>query len=646
MAKQKGVVGMTGSDDTIHVMLLFLSDTKYNASKNMVQSFDYDEIDGKVQLTNEAAVRYLMQNGYQGKPISLSKIYLFASKKVQKAITGPITRTDEATGKTIREDKTYCRDDGTPWTHLAYFGHRISDMFPQLQKENSTFITKINYDEDLPAKKSMQSVVDMAGQIQQDMKSLWKGKKIVLHADCTGGLRHANMMMLSVLRLMQYSGIEIGKILYANFNSKPKRVEEANLIYDTFGLVAGAEEFSNYGSVQAIKKFYNNEALESPELKTLIQAMEQFDDAIKLCHYGYFKKAIQRLQTAIRNYPALQVMGKELPDETTQSIYYNTSLAATLLPRIKKDYSDLLNSEELDDLTLIDWCLNHGYLQQALTLYTERIPEVLLDPERHLLRFNPAFRKDLDALNDSMGRSENFLILNEFGRTETEHSIKMITPNYDATIREFKRQLKKDITRFINKDIDVQDVIDNVNGFVETHPFLRIEDEYFLKQLLLRIKEWRLHPALLKGSVTDEVFLELVRRFLQSVTISEKSNDSWKANVEKLCDKLQNFPHGKGKIISLLNFLKSQLDLEHIGDLICNLEKKYTTEALILVQNHCLESDFDDDVVLEILTDYYEVKDERNHTNHARLETDNIKSSEELKQFMKTRLNKIRELSR
>lgn len=64
--------------------------------------------------------------------------------------------------------------------------------------------------------------------------------------------------------------------------------------------------------------------------------MEQFDDAIKLCHYGYFKKAIQQLQTAIRNYPALQVMEKEMPDETTQSIYYNTSLAATLLPRIKK----------------------------------------------------------------------------------------------------------------------------------------------------------------------------------------------------------------------------------------------------------------------------------------------------------------------
>lgn len=634
---------MIGSDDTIHVMLLFLSDTKYNATKNMVQSFDYDEIDGKVQLTNEAAVRYLMQNGYQGEPVTLSKIYLFASKKVQNVITGPIIRTDEVTRKTIREEKTFYRDDGTPWTHLAYFGHRISDMFPQLQEKNSTFITKIDYDEDLPAKKSMQSVVDMAGQIQQDMKSLWKGKKIVLHADCTGGLRHANMMMLSVLRLMQYSGIEIGKILYANFNSKPKRVEEANLIYDTFGLVAGAEEFSNYGSVQAIKKFYNNEALESPELKTLIQAMEQFDDAIKLCHYGYFKKAIQQLQTAIKNYPALQVMGKEMPDETTQSVYYNTSLAATLLPRIKKDYSDLLNSEELDDLTLIDWCLNHGYLQQALTLYTERIPEVLLDSKRHLLRFNPKFRKDLNGfMNDeSMGRSENFLIISGF-KPKYE---KELFSNINTTTEKFRKLLRNDIIKFINNQIDLQQVFSDIHDFVDEYPKFKITDEAFLRKLLLRLKTWKKNPELLLGTVQDEVWQDLMQRILESFKDTAKPSPNWKSKAEKLYDTLQTYPYGRKKIEKLSNFLTSQLDIEHLGQLVCDLDTVYAKEALDLVQSRCIESDFDDDVVLEILTDYYEVKDERNHTNHARLETDNIKSSEELKQFIKTRLNKIRELS-
>lgn len=634
---------MTGSDDTIHVMLLFLSDTKYNAAENMVQSFDYDEIDGKVQLTNEAAVRYLMQNGYQGKTVTLSKIYLFASKKVQNAITGFITRTDEATGKTIREEKTFYRDDGTPWTHLAYFGHRISDMFPQLQDENSTFITKINYDEDLPAKKSMQSVVDMAGQIQQDMKSLWKGKKIVLHADCTGGLRHANMMMLSVLRLMQYSGIEIGKILYANFNSKPKRVEEANLIYDTFGLVAGAEEFSNYGSVQAIKKFYNNEELESPELKTLLQAMEQFDDAIKLCHYGYFKKAIQQLQTAIRNYPALQVAEQESSDETAQTIYYNTSLAATLLPRIKKDYRELLNSEELDDLTLIDWCLNHGYLQQALTLYTERIPEVLLDPERHLLRFNPAFREALNVLieKDSMGRSENFLIISEF-KPKYE---KELFSNINTTTEKFRKLLRNDIIKFINEQIDLQQVFSDIHGFVDEYPKFKITDEAFLRKLLLRLKTWGKNPKLLLGTVQDEVWQDLMQRILESLKDTAKPSPNWKSKAEKLYDTLQTYQYGKDKIKKLLNFFTSQIDIEHLGKLVCDLDTVYAKEALDLVQSRCIESDFDDDVVLEILTDYYEVKDERNHTNHARLETDNIKSSEELKQFIKTRLNKIRELS-
>lgn len=593
---------MIGSDDTIHVMLLFLSDTKYNATKNMVQSFDYDEIDGKVQLTNEAAVRYLMQNGYQGEPVTLSKIYLFASKKVQNVITGPIIRTDEVTRKTIREEKTFYRDDGTPWTHLAYFGHRISDMFPQLQEKNSTFITKIDYDEDLPAKKSMQSVVDMAGQIQQDMKSLWKGKKIVLHADCTGGLRHANMMMLSVLRLMQYSGIEIGKILYANFNSKPKRVEEANLIYDTFGLVAGAEEFSNYGSVQAIKKFYNNEALESPELKTLIQAMEQFDDAIKLCHYGYFKKAIQQLQTAIKNYPALQVMGKEMPDETTQSVYYNTSLAATLLPRIKKDYSDLLNSEELDDLTLIDWCLNHGYLQQALTLYTERIPEVLLDSKRHLLRFNPKFRKDLNGfMNDeSMGRSENFLIISGF-KPKYE---KELFSNINTTTEKFRKLLRNDIIKFINNQIDLQQVFSDIHDFVDEYPKFKITDEAFLRKLLLRLKTWKKNPELLLGTVQDEVWQDLMQRILESFKDTAKPSPNWKSKAEKLYDTLQTYPYGRKKIEKLSNFLTSQLDIEHLGQLVCDLDTVYAKEALDLVQSRCIESDFDDDVVLEILRGY------------------------------------------
>ncbi len=98
----------------------------------------------------------------------------------------------------------------------------------------------------------------MAAKIQKYIQGedMPAGSKMVLHADCTGGLRHTNMMMLGIMRLLQYNNIEIGMILYSNY--KKKKVEEANEIYHFFDLIAGAEEFVRFGSVSAILDYYHN----------------------------------------------------------------------------------------------------------------------------------------------------------------------------------------------------------------------------------------------------------------------------------------------------------------------------------------------------------------------------------------------------
>ena len=43
-------------------------------------------------------------------------------------------------------------------------------------------------------------------------------------------MRHINMMMLDIIRLLEYSGIEIGKIIYSNYNQQKRvgTVEEVN----------------------------------------------------------------------------------------------------------------------------------------------------------------------------------------------------------------------------------------------------------------------------------------------------------------------------------------------------------------------------------------------------------------------------------
>ena len=77
---------------------------------------------------------------------------------------------------------------------------------------------------------------------------------ITIHADMTGGMRNASMMMLGVMRLLHFSGLQMGKILYSNFsfNRKINFVEDSQDVYRFFDLVAGATEFAKYGSVEKL----------------------------------------------------------------------------------------------------------------------------------------------------------------------------------------------------------------------------------------------------------------------------------------------------------------------------------------------------------------------------------------------------------
>ncbi|MBE8953011.1 MAG: hypothetical protein SR1Q7_07700 [Quinella sp. 1Q7] len=137
---------------------------------------------------------------------------------------------------------------------------------------------------------------------------------------------------------------------------------ELKNIYDLFRLIAGVEEFVNFGSVKALQIYYRDKSV-SELLQKLLDAMKNFAEAIKLCHYGQFRDAIINLHDAVNDFD-------KYTSEDVEDI-----LMARLIGRIKEDYHNVIINRELDDAQVIRWCLNHDYLQQALTLYIERIPE-------------------------------------------------------------------------------------------------------------------------------------------------------------------------------------------------------------------------------------------------------------------------------
>lgn len=56
-------------------------------------------------------------------------------------------------------------------------------------------------------------------------------EKIVLHTDMTGGMRNAIMMILGVMRLLEYSGIGLENVLYSNKQGNIGTCEDSKDVY-------------------------------------------------------------------------------------------------------------------------------------------------------------------------------------------------------------------------------------------------------------------------------------------------------------------------------------------------------------------------------------------------------------------------------
>lgn len=317
---------------TKDIMLLFLSTVTIDRDTATPRRTTYEGV-GDCYTTNESAVRYLCAQG-----AIPARLFAFASTRVQnEPVGGKVTAT-----------------------HEEYFCERVRGVIPDIAAR----YVALPYDDRATVEASLACVIAMAERINSYIDTLPAGTKVTLHADFTGGMRHANTMMIALLRLLEYSGVNVGNILYSNYGAA--RVERINSIYDMFGLVAGATEFINYGSVKALEEYFPA-AMRTAVLDRLLRAMHSFADEIKLCHAGRLLAATAELAAAM----------KAFDEREAASAITSERLMAQLASRIRRDYGTLLGAGD-SRLKLIEWCLDHDYFQQALTLYVESVPEIMV----------------------------------------------------------------------------------------------------------------------------------------------------------------------------------------------------------------------------------------------------------------------------
>ena len=381
-----------------HIYLTFLStlntkDNPYNPQKleksviNLTELAPFDII----RQTNESALKYLLHNKRkENSSFKLDKLFFFKSPEMENTFKeSNISSLDVFEGQMC----DYINDRDIPITW---------------DPETINYIdcNDINYIDNLKA-----SIIDMSQAIMKYYKSKPSDDKVILHVDLSGGPRTAIMLMIAIIRLVAFQGIQIGSILYANVNANNNsivRVYEGNSIYNIYDMITGFAEFNQFGSVDTLKNYVNT--LDNPDvqIKELISSMGDFSEAVRLSSRGMFQRSMEDIHKLLTD---IESSKQEIPANNRKN-HKNFEIEALKLmsDKIQNNYKTVLANKE-DDLAYIDWCLYNGYLQQALALFAEFVPRVILESKIIILD-EAIFPTDSD--NELSASMKNFNTINEY----------------------------------------------------------------------------------------------------------------------------------------------------------------------------------------------------------------------------------------
>ena len=243
-------------------------------------------------------------------------------------------------------------------THLESLKRRVTKEFPHLSERFSIE----DYSEDGEDPTKLERNILQIARIADAMTQFAKGVELTVHADMTGGFRHTSMLMLSIIQLLKYRGVKIEEILYSEPTSRVVyRVME---IQRMFTLITGADEFVKFGSVEALNEYFGEKP--PPAVKTLLEAMNRFSEAIKICRTSAIETELKNLGEHIKTF-------REEPDKDLKS-----ELFAKIIDTIEREYGQLIGGAE-SRAEIIRWCMRKGFWQQAMTLCTEWFLEELVE---------------------------------------------------------------------------------------------------------------------------------------------------------------------------------------------------------------------------------------------------------------------------
>ena len=352
---------------------------KVNVSVSTAEGLALSGEFGEILTTSETAIKYLFKKKIEDEKdldFTLDQVFLLLSDRVKGEVgfSPQISENRPAFNVNTTHLDVLCHQMDS--FYKDYFDKAIAPSFSEVTVEipcgNSLDDTKQLGD----------NIICLCEAIVAYKEQLPANSKIKLYIDTTGGFRNAAMLFLIVGRIMSYLGIEVANIFYTSWNKGKCTVHEIKDIYDLLDLIAGFEEFLMFGSAKKLNDHYKldsfvrtkgDQDLNQKSINDLIKAMNRFSDVINISRRGEFKTELSYLA---------ERLSKIRFNQDSSAEDFNYQLIKFLREPIEKEYTSLFEPKMLninDDLSYVEWCLKHDYVQQALTLFKECVPTVLIE---------------------------------------------------------------------------------------------------------------------------------------------------------------------------------------------------------------------------------------------------------------------------
>lgn len=178
--------------------------------------------------------------------------------------------------------------------------------------------------------------------------------------ETTGGFRNDIMHLLLLSRVLSYTKVQTVGAVYSNFQEK--EIQDVSHLIGLFDLVGGMQELTSFGSVRTLRTYYGKPA-KDVRIERLLFSVEKLTETISLCRTKQIDKRMADFDEAL-----------------TAAESCSDPLMQQLLPAFRMKFG-----KKLTIPGLIKWCVQSDMLQQALTIYKERIPTYLLKDRSDLI---------------------------------------------------------------------------------------------------------------------------------------------------------------------------------------------------------------------------------------------------------------------